>query len=308
MSDAFASNAIRPKAGEKALVAYFSGTGGVARVSKAFCDALSAKGVLNDACAIDAKGRARSLELLNGASLLFLVYPVYAFDAAPPVYEWLSLLPGGAGRGKTAAVVSVSGGGEMWPNTSCRVYPIRELEAKGFDVAYESMMAMPSNCLFNGGDACNMHLLKAYPAHSARIVEETLSGVRQRVRRSRAFSALVHLLSRKARKGFANFGRSLALSGACSSCGLCARECPMENISMREGRPVFAGRCVSCLRCLYGCPAKALSPIGWSAAFKDGFSIDEIERRMEGVASLKPVDEACKGLKGIGIRRYLKRL
>lgn len=44
----------------------------------------------------------------------------------------------------------------------------------------------------------------------------------------------------------------------CSGCGRCARECPLDNISMKEGRPRWGPVCALCLRCLHGCPNGAV--------------------------------------------------
>lgn len=44
----------------------------------------------------------------------------------------------------------------------------------------------------------------------------------------------------------------------CISCGLCARTCPMENIEMKSGRPVWGNNCALCLRCYHHCPVQAI--------------------------------------------------
>lgn len=53
-------------------------------------------------------------------------------------------------------------------------------------------------------------------------------------------------------------------TGGCTGCGLCARECPMENIKMTgtraEGmRPEWGKNCALCLRCYHICPNKAVA-------------------------------------------------
>ena len=41
----------------------------------------------------------------------------------------------------------------------------------------------------------------------------------------------------------------------CISCGLCARDCPINAIEMIDGKPVWSvDNCVICLRCLHRCP------------------------------------------------------
>lgn len=45
----------------------------------------------------------------------------------------------------------------------------------------------------------------------------------------------------------------------CSSCGWCARSCPMLNITMRDGHPSWGPACAMCLRCYHGCPTHAIA-------------------------------------------------
>lgn len=45
----------------------------------------------------------------------------------------------------------------------------------------------------------------------------------------------------------------------CTSCGLCARSCPMLNIKMSDRRPQWGPACAMCLRCYHQCPVHAIS-------------------------------------------------
>lgn len=46
---------------------------------------------------------------------------------------------------------------------------------------------------------------------------------------------------------------------ACVSCGKCAESCPMANIKMTDGHPVWADNCALCLRCYHICPVHAVA-------------------------------------------------
>lgn len=49
------------------------------------------------------------------------------------------------------------------------------------------------------------------------------------------------------------------LSGACTSCGLCAYVCPVGNIRMDGKAPQFGQRCEQCMACIQYCPKKAIN-------------------------------------------------
>ena len=44
----------------------------------------------------------------------------------------------------------------------------------------------------------------------------------------------------------------------CTGCGICARACPVGNIELKDGRPVWLGRCENCLACYDWCPQHAI--------------------------------------------------
>ncbi len=53
--------------------------------------------------------------------------------------------------------------------------------------------------------------------------------------------------------------RGFRVSDACISCGLCAKRCPLANISTEEeGRPHWNGNCTHCMACIGGCPTEAI--------------------------------------------------
>ena len=39
---------------------------------------------------------------------------------------------------------------------------------------------------------------------------------------------------------------------------MCARLCPMTNIKIENGRPVFGDKCLSCGSCIQNCPTEAI--------------------------------------------------
>lgn len=52
--------------------------------------------------------------------------------------------------------------------------------------------------------------------------------------------------------------KGFTATGACISCGKCALRCPLNNISLDGGRPVWHGNCTHCMACIGGCPTEAI--------------------------------------------------
>ncbi|WP_273163992.1 EFR1 family ferrodoxin [Bacteroides fluxus] len=44
----------------------------------------------------------------------------------------------------------------------------------------------------------------------------------------------------------------------CISCGICAKSCPVGNISMTDGRPVWRKQCIHCMACVHACPREVI--------------------------------------------------
>lgn len=44
----------------------------------------------------------------------------------------------------------------------------------------------------------------------------------------------------------------------CNNCGICVQICPVENIELQDGKPVWLGHCEQCMACLQWCPQQAI--------------------------------------------------
>ena len=50
----------------------------------------------------------------------------------------------------------------------------------------------------------------------------------------------------------------VTVNDACTGCGTCSRLCPMGNIHIENGRPLFSKSCISCGACIQNCPNNAI--------------------------------------------------
>jgi ferredoxin len=288
-----------PREINKVKVAYFSGTGSTALVADTLEKELTGRGLSVTKSEI----RAGNLPSDDKEDLLILLFAVHALNAPGIVYEWIGSLPNN-NRPVPAAVISVSGGGEMTPNTACRVSSIRRLEKKNYRIIYEKMVVMPSNWVVKTDDGLAIRLLEILPLKIGCIADDLQAGIVRRTKPKfldRIFSRIGEI--EKARAKF--FGQKIRVNENCNGCGWCAKRCTANNISMSDNRPTFGRECFLCLKCIYGCPNKAL--IAGTFRFiilKDGYDLKDLEKRMKGIKPA-PVEDLAKGYLWKGVREYL---
>ncbi|HNX63754.1 MAG TPA: EFR1 family ferrodoxin [Oscillospiraceae bacterium] len=282
-------------------IVFFSGTGGTRYVAE------------NMKSAFENKETAVTLTELNTilpkheqADLYILLYPVYAMNAPIPIDEWIENSPNG--KGKPAAVLSVSGGGEVTPNTACRSACKKMLTKKGYDVVYERMIVMPSNWIVRGDDSIAVRLLRKLPQTSKKIADDLLSE-KKRFTKPKLIDSMLSKISVVEKKESSSFGNNISVSDDCISCGLCEKKCPRQNIHMSDSKPVFGNRCVICLNCIYSCPKRALEPKKLKfVVIKEGFNFNDFFNKINTDETLPPIEETAKGAVWAGVRKYLKEI
>ena len=52
--------------------------------------------------------------------------------------------------------------------------------------------------------------------------------------------------------------RGFTVMDNCISCNKCVHNCPLNNIELIGGKPIWKGNCTHCVSCIAGCPTKAI--------------------------------------------------
>ena len=51
---------------------------------------------------------------------------------------------------------------------------------------------------------------------------------------------------------------AFTVSSACIGCGQCAKRCPMNNVTLKDGKPSWGKNCTHCMACICYCPKEAI--------------------------------------------------
>jgi ferredoxin len=68
----------------------------------------------------------------------------------------------------------------------------------------------------------------------------------------------------------------------CNGCGLCGKICPVDNVVLNEGKPVWLTRCEQCAACLQWCPTEAIQfsdkTAGWGRYHHPAVKVSDLYR------------------------------
>lgn len=281
-------------------IIYFSGTGGTKRASE-----LLAESFIDQNVSVNIYEINHSLEYTSQKTdLLIILYPVYALNAPKPVYSFIQSLH--IVKKIPAAIISVSGGGEITPNTASRLHCIRRLTDKGYRVVYEGMLVLPSNIFVATPDDLSARLLQILPSKVDQIRNDLLNGVIKQTNPNlfnRFFSFIGEVEKLEITSWI--FGKNIQVSSTCTRCGLCQKGCPMGNITLSGKLPMFGSKCVLCLKCIYFCPKKALLPrVGKFIILKKGYNLTLMDNKSFHNSSMKN-DKRFHSYVYKGIMKYL---
>ena len=242
----------------------------------------------------------------NGADLIAFANPVHGFNTPKAMYDFICLMPALKNPVKTI-LLKTSGEGLGINDYSSQKY-LKILSEKNYDVLCERRFVMPYNMIFRHSP----EMVKSEYWYADAYVRLTCEQLKndsfwENVKKNPLkywFVPIVRILWIYAKvQGPTMF----ASKKKCIKCGLCVKNCPLNNIKFDGKSYKFGTNCVLCVACSFNCPKKAIS-IGLLNGWRVNGSYKIEKTAQDSKILFGAFGENLHGLKKWAYYKYFKNL
>ena len=232
------------------MILYFSSTGNSNYVAKRIADARGDALVnLND------RIKASDTSLVETGERVIIVTPTYAWRIPRVVRDWLRKTEL---RGARQAWFVMTCGSEIG---NADKYNRELCTEKTISCMGTAQIVMPENyiAMFSApqADKARQIVAKAEPDIDRAIAgiqaDQPFAPTRNNLY-DRFMSGPVNPIFYK----FCVKADAFTVSDTCIGCGQCAKRCPMNNVTLKDGKPVWGRNCTHCMACICYCPVSAI--------------------------------------------------
>jgi ferredoxin/flavodoxin len=233
-----------------AIIYYFSSTGNSLVVANDLAAELGGAKVVSVAKALKTRGE-------SSYDVVGVVYPVYMFGIPLIIASFFNSLI--VKQDAYVFCVATYGGLTGRPHSLSKDI----LKKRGIEMAAGFSVLMPGNYTPMYG-AISKEKQEGMFAKEKLKVKEIAQAVGQRKHaiyeeKPVWLSSLLYILLYKGGSAqIPSAAKYFWITDACTKCGVCGMVCPVENITMKDGKPVWLGHCQHCVACLQWCPAEAI--------------------------------------------------
>ena len=232
------------------MILFFSGTGNSNYVAKRIADALGDALVnLND------RIKASDTSPVETGERVIIVTPTYAWRIPRVVRDWLRKTEL---RGAKQAWFVMTCGSEI---DNADKYNRELCAEKAISCMGTTQIVMPENYIA---------MFSAPQADEAREIvakaEPNIDCVIASIQSNHPFAPTRNNLYDRFMSGpvnpifykFCVKADAFTVSDTCIGCGQCAKRCPMNNVTLKDGKPVWGKNCTHCMACICYCPKEAI--------------------------------------------------
>ena len=230
------------------MVLYFSGTGNSRYVAKKIAEASG-----DELVSIGQKIKSGDFSEIRSEKPLVFVGPVYA-GRLPRVMEDYIRKTKFSGTQRAYFVVTCAQ--TPWVTVQ---YVEKMCGEKGFALLGFNSVVMPQGYLAGGGTQpkeVNDKILKAAEPKIISIAETIRD--KQMLAKEQPGKAMMSKVLNPIMYSMMISAKGFRVTDKCSGCGKCVQRCPLNNIRLANGKPVWGDRCTHCMACIAGCPNEAI--------------------------------------------------
>lgn len=232
------------------MILYFSGTGNSAFVARRIASVVE-----DEVISMNDRMREHDHRKIVSEKPLVFAVPTYGWRIPKLVEEWISKM---TFEGNRKAYFVMTCGGDIG---NAEKYIQKLCEKKHFEFMGCAEVVMPENYIamfpVPGEEEAISIVKKAEP-----VIEETASAIREGFRLpSKTVSAVGKACSSVVNELFYPLfvkDRKFWATDACIGCGKCEKVCPLHNIRLKNGKPVWMKKCTHCMACISECPKEAI--------------------------------------------------
>ncbi|NVM46816.1 MAG: 4Fe-4S binding protein [Candidatus Lokiarchaeota archaeon] len=235
----------------KTTIYYFTGTGNSLKLAKDLSEKLNESELVPIAKVWEDDHHASSSENVG------LVFPLYYAGLPKIVYDFLTKIDL-AKSNYFFTVVTYAGDINTTP--LLQIETILNSKSKTLSAGY--YVLMPNNYIL-GYDIHSEERQKEYFEKANKIISEIGKAVEKNdVNLDKDIFKKRRIKSEKFNKNFRDTvyesDKSFYAEESCTSCGICANVCPVNNIALIEDKPQWKHKCQQCLACINFCPEKCI--------------------------------------------------
>lgn len=232
------------------MILYFSGTGNSEYTAKRL-----AKELQDETASLFQKIRSHDFGGLSSEKPWVIVTPTYGWRIPRIVQEWMSNTKFSGARDIYFVMTC---GGSIGNAAS---YVEKLCSGKGLSFRGCIPVIMPENYIALFEAPAHEEALEII-GRAEPVIDETARLIKNRETYAQPAVTLKDRLS----SGIVNdiyypvfiHAKKFYATEKCTSCGLCERVCPLNNISIVDGKAVWGDHCTHCMACICRCPAGAV--------------------------------------------------